>query len=381
VKISFFSEVFHPHVNGVVITLTKLTEYLRLRGHEILFVIPHLPGSDSVTDSVTMKSVRFPLYPEMRVILPYKRFHTKEFEQIERFNPDLVHVWTPGVLGFFGQRWARQTGRPVVTSYETDILRYLTHYGFDRFSPHALWYFRWLHNHAQKTYVPSMETKRFIELQGIQNVEVFDRGVDSLRFHPNRRDEQLRKTLEVEAGDVLILYVGRISKEKNLAMLLESFQRISKRHPSARLVLTGEGPLRRDLQRAYGNRNILFTGVKRGDELAALYASADIFVMPSTTETLSLVTLEAMASGVAVVAMRAGGVQDIVEHERTGLLATSGPEFELLLLGLIENASDRAALAIEARRQVENRTWERSFAELERRYEELINARKPLSSG
>ena len=363
-------------MNGVVFTLNKLAQYLRQQGHDILFVVPRLPMGNVSADVVSLKSIPFPFYTEMRVVLPHWRFHKPEFEKIAGFNPELVHVWTPGVLGFFGQTWARRHGKPVVVSYETDILRYLSYYGFDRFRPQALKYFVWLCNNCRKTYVPSADTKRFLEANGISDVVVFERGVDSLRFHPGKRSEEVRKAFQLSPHDVMVLYVGRISKEKSLERLLDSFLRVSRTHISTRLVLAGDGPLRDRLQRKYGSDKIIFTGVKLGDDLSVLFASADIFALPSRSETLSLVSLEAMASGLPVIAMREGGVQDVVQSEQTGLLADSDTEFEMFLLRLLENPLYRSALAKEGRRQAESRTWERGFSILERDYRELVSSPK-----
>jgi phosphatidylinositol alpha 1,6-mannosyltransferase len=371
-KIVFFSEVREPQVNGVVVTLARLARHLRARGHEILFVVPRVRGSVPAADIAELKAVPFPLYPEMRIVLPHWSFHKREFAQVEDFEPDLIHIWTPGVLAFFGQKWARANGCPVVASYETDMIRYLTYYGFGRFEPQAWRYFTWLHNNCQRTYVPSSDTRQFLESNGIQNVEVFSRGVDSIQFNPHKRSDDLRRRFQVDHESVLILYVGRMSKEKHLELLLESFMRIALRHPTAHLVMTGEGPIRGELTRKFAHPNITFTGVRKGEELASLFASADIFAIPSRTETLSLVSLEALASGVPVVAMRSGGVRDIVAHNQTGLLAHSDAEFENGLRRLIEDKPYRAALGRGARTYAEKKTWEHSFDDLENGYLALV---------
>ncbi len=371
-KIVYFSEVREPQVNGVVVTLARLARHLRARGHQILFVVPRVRGSIPSPDVAELKAVPFPLYPEMRIVLPHWSFHKREFDKVENFQPDLIHIWTPGVLAFFGQKWARANGCPVVASYETDMIRYLSYYGFGRFESQAWRYFTWLHNNCQRTYVPSSDTRQFLESNGIQNVEVFSRGVDSTQFSPHKRSDEVRRLFQVDRDGVLILYVGRLSKEKHLELLLESFIRLAPQHASARLVMTGEGPLRSELTRRYAHPNITFTGVKRGEELASLFASADIFAIPSRTETLSLVSLEALASGVPVVAMKSGGVRDIVTHSQTGMLANSDAEFEDFLRRLIEDGSYRAALGRGARKYAEKKTWEHSFDDLESGYLALV---------
>jgi glycosyltransferase involved in cell wall biosynthesis len=180
--------------------------------------------------------------------------------------------------------------------------------------------------------------------------------VDKVLFHPGKRSEVVRESLGVEPGGELVLYAGRLSKEKNLDVLVGAFTRLAREHPNARLVLTGDGPHRRALVRSFKGSGIIFTSWKRGEELAALFASADVFALPSTTETLSLVSLESMASGIPVLAMNVGGVRDVVEHERTGLLANSVEEFERGLRRLVEDVALRTRLGWNGRQYAETKT-------------------------
>jgi len=372
-RIAFFTECFEPQVNGVVETLKHVTEYLRTCDHRLLLVVPQTCGHHE-SDLLKLKCVPFPLYPEMPVILPHWSFHRRQLERLDSFRPELIHVWTSGVIAFFGQKWARAHDCPVVASYETDIVRYMHAYGFARAEPLAWYYLKWLFNHCQRTYVPSHETKRFLETNGIQNVEVFERGVDSIRFDPRNRNESLRQQLGVESGGTLILYVGRLSKEKNLPLLLRSFLRVLRERPQCRLIMTGDGPLRRLLAREFSHTNILFVGIKTGTELASLYASADIFALPSKTETLSLTSLEAMASGVPVLGMNAGGIRDIVIHRQTGLLADSDLEFTMFLRLLVSDPALRIGLGSKARVYAESKSWNESIKKLAQDYVELVSA-------
>jgi glycosyltransferase involved in cell wall biosynthesis len=182
--------------------------------------------------------------------------------------------------------------------------------------------------------------------------------------------------LGIPPGGALVLYAGRLSKEKSLDVLLNGFMRLAGEHPEARLVVAGEGPHRRALVRSFRNPSIIFTSWKRGEELATLFASADIFALPSSTETLSLVSLESMASGVPVLAMNAGGVRDIVEHEGTGLLANSAQEFEVMLRRLVEDIPLRTRLGLQGRRYGEEKTWSHAFEILERNYLEALAGRQ-----
>jgi len=379
-RIVLFSEAYAPQINGVVRTQAELVRYLRGRGHEVLQAVPYYRANPRQEQVVEFRAVPFPLYPEMPVILPHWIFHRREFAKVEAFKPDLVHLMSPGVLAYFARVWARMRGYAVVASYETDIIRYMHYYGFGRFEPLLWYYLRWLYNRCQHTYVPSQVTKDQLVKGGILNVRVFQRGVDSVLFHPGKRSETVRQSLGVGPGGALVLYAGRISKEKSLDVLLKAFVRLTSEHPEARLVVVGEGPHRRALVRSFRNPGITFTSWKRGEELATLFASADIFALPSSTETLSLVSLESMASGVAVLAMNAGGVRDIVEHEGTGLLANSPQDFEEMLLRLVEDVPLRTRLGLQGRRYGEEKTWSHAFECLERNYFEALAGRQETTA-
>jgi glycosyltransferase involved in cell wall biosynthesis len=214
---------------------------------------------------------------------------------------------------------------------------------------------------------------------GVRDVRVFERGVDSVLFHPGKRSAELRASLGVEPGAALVFYAGRVSKEKNLEVLLGAFMRLLQKHPNARLVLAGEGPHRRALMRSFRSSGVTFTSWKKGEELAALFASADLFALPSTTETLSLVSLESMASAVPVLAMNAGGVRDIVQNERTGLLANSSDEFERGLHRLVEDVPLRARLGSNARVYAEEKTWQHACEKLESNYFEALTEKHEIA--
>jgi len=371
-RIALFSEAYAPQVNGVVRTQTELVRYLRSRGHQVLLAVPYDKENPREAQVVEFRCIPFPLYPEMPIILPHWRFHRREFAEVDAFKPDLVHLMSPGVLAYFGQLWARRHGCPVVASYETDIIHYLHYYGFGLFEPQLWHYLRWLYNHCQQTYVPSRVTKDQLIKGGIRNVRVFERGVDCAQFHPAKRSETVRESFGVESGGALVLYAGRLSKEKSLEVLLKAFTRLAGEHPQARLVLTGEGPYGRALVRSFKSPGITFTSWKQGEELAALFASADVFALPSSTETLSLVSLESMASGVPVLAMNAGGVRDIVGHDSTGLLANSAEDFEACLRRLLEDVDLRTRLGLKGRSYAESKTWTHAFEGLEQNYLEAL---------
>ncbi len=356
-RIALFTEAYAPQVNGVVSTQLELVRYLRSRGHQVLLGVPSNKAIPTSDDVVPFRCIPFPLYPEMPIILPHWRFHRQEFARVEAFRPDLVHVMSPGVIAYFAQLWARRHNCHVVASYETDVIRYLHYYGFGMFEPQLWHYLRWLYNHCQQTYVPSRVTQQQLIKAGIRDVRVFERGVDCEQFQPGKRSEAVRESFGVGPGGRLVLYAGRLSKEKSLEVLLNAFTRSVGEHPNARLVIAGEGPYKRALVKTYVSPVITYTTWKRGEELAALFASADVFALPSSTETLSLVSLESMASGVPVLAMNAGGVRDIVGHDHTGLLANSAEDFATSLGRLLRDDDLRARLGAAGRAYAEGKSW------------------------
>jgi len=377
-RIAFFSEAFEPQVNGVAVTISKVTEYLRNCGHEILLMVPETPRASNDSSLVEMKCVPLPLYPEMPIILPHWSFHKKPLARLEAFQPDLIHIWTPGVMAFFALKWARHHGCPVASSYETDLISYLDYYGFGRFKPQLWRYLRWLHNNSHRTYVPSMETKLFLEAGGIRNVEVFGRGVDVDRFCPSKRSAERREQFGLRPDGVLILYVGRLSREKNLPLLLKEAEKLTANNRQVHLAVTGTGPLWKELTRSFGNRRITFTDVQRGEDLATLFASADVFALPSSTETLSLVSMEAMASGVPVLAMNAGGVRDFLKHRVNSLLANDAAEFAGFLRLLAWDAELRKRLGANGRRCTEAQSWTDVLKQLEHDYVGLASHKGKL---
>jgi glycosyltransferase involved in cell wall biosynthesis len=371
-RIAIFSEAYAPQVNGVVRTQLELVEYLRTRGHEVLLGVPHHKSNRPDPKVIAFKCVPFPLYPEMPIILPHWNFHRREFEAVAAFNPDLVHVMSPGVLGYFAQRWARQHRCHVVASYETDVLRYVHYYGFGFGEPLLLRYLHWLYNHCQRTYVPSRITMDQLIQVGIRNLRVFERGVDCDHFHPRNRSDAMRESYGVKPGGALVLYAGRLSKEKSLDVLLKSFTRVAAEIPAARLVIAGDGPFRRSLAKSFNSPAIIFTSWKHGQELAALIASADVLAVPSSTETLSLISLESMASGVPVLAMNAGGVREIVADQRTGILANSSTEFEGALRRLLQDSELRTRLGSAGRSYAVSKSWTRACEALVQDYFEIL---------
>lgn len=367
-RIAIFTEVFLPKIDGITNRLDHTLRCLRDEGHEVLVFAP----AGSLCEHagfrvVPVPGLPFPAYPGLRISAPDPRI----LWELRRFQPDVVHAVGPACLGAFGIAAARALDLPVVASYHTDLPRYLPDHGLGWLAP-AIWpLIRRVHGAAHLNLAPSRFTRRELLAHGIEPVEVWRGGVDTERFHPRRRSLPMRLRLcgGVPDGPVL-LYVGRLSPEKQLDQLAPILDAI----PEARLALVGDGPARPQLERLFARRRVAFTGFLRGEELASAYASADVFVMPSTTETLGFVVLEAMASGCPVVAARAGGIPDLIDPGESGhLYEPDDPEDAIAAIrALLARPTLRRFIAGQARKRAEASSWLRETRRLVLEYRKAL---------
>jgi glycosyltransferase involved in cell wall biosynthesis len=316
-RVALVSEAIPPQTNGVVTTLARLVAHLGARGHEVLFVGPRYPENAGRPDLVDVPAIPLPLYPEVRIALPVWQ---AALASLDRFGPDLVHVATPATLGWAAVRHGLRRGYPLVSSYHTNLTAYSLYYHLGPVVPFAWRYLQWFHNATRRTYCPTPAVKADLEAHGIERIELWPRGVDTSRFSPAHRTRALRAGYGFTEGDVVLLYVGRLAREKDLDRLFEAFAGL-RAHAPVKLLVVGDGPDRQRLERRYGDAGVVFAGFQTGDALSRHYASADLFAFPSRTETFGNVVQEAMASGLAVVGVAAGGVRDVVRPGVTGLLA------------------------------------------------------------
>ncbi|MCR9141971.1 MAG: glycosyltransferase family 1 protein [bacterium] len=353
-KIAYFTETFLPKVDGVVNTLCNLLDYLPERGHEsLLFAPAGGPDRFAETRVMQMPGSPFPLYPEIKLVSPF----TDVTEELYRYRPDVVHLLHPIALGFSGLRAAKALGIPVVMSYHTDLVAYARYFGFGALSQLVVRIERWIHNQADLNLCPSGPTLRELAGYGFERLKVWTRGVDTQRFSPARRDREMRMRLSGgETDKPLLLFVGRVSHEKRVHWLRSLIERV----PGARLAIVGDGPARSEMEQLFAGTPTVFTGILRGEELARAYASADAFCFPSASETLGNVVLEAMASGLPVVAAGAGGPLDLIEHGRTGLLFDPNSEaaFADAVQKLVASGDFiRRAYSRAGREYAESRSW------------------------
>jgi glycosyltransferase involved in cell wall biosynthesis len=368
-RIALTSEVFLPKIDGITTRLRYTLECLRAEGHEALVFAP-APAVPECAGArvIGVPSLPFPLYPGVRGALPDPRIAL----ELARFRADVLHAVGPVCLGVFGLLAAHALRVPSVASYHTDLPRYLPLYGLG-FARAAAWpLIRRVHDLAHRNLCPSSATRAELRRAGIHDVGLWRGGVDTERFHPARRSRAMRLRLGAGRADApLLLYVGRLAAEKRLHTLRDALDAL----PGARLALVGDGPERARLERRFAGRAVTFTGFLSGDELAAAYASADVFVMPSTSETLGFVVLEAMSAGLPVVAAAAGGLCDLVRHGTNGLLYAPGDPAALLaaLSELCADPDRRRSLAQQARKSAEDATWPEETRRLVDAYRRAIS--------
>lgn len=313
-RVSIITETWPPEVNGVALTVHGLAHGMAKRGHAVQVVRPRQPQANAQDTAVTTLAVPgapLPRYPGLRFGLPCRGRLQRNWAQTA---PDAIYIATEGPLGISAMSAAKRLGIPVCTGFHTRFDDYLGHYGLGWLTAVAVAHLRRFHNRAAATLVPTRELADELGKLGIANVRLLRRAVDTLLFHPRRRDAALRQTWGVGDNDPVVIYVGRIAPEKNLDLAVQAFRKLQARVPTARYVWVGDGPARADL--AAKNPDFVFAGTQLGADLARHYASADIFLFPSLTETFGNVTLEAMASGLAVVAFDQGAAH---EHIANGI--------------------------------------------------------------
>jgi glycosyltransferase involved in cell wall biosynthesis len=306
---------------------------------------------------------------------------TDVLARIEETPPDVVHVATPGPVGVCGLLVARLVGIPVVGSYHTELGPYALHLTRDALVAEAMdVYVDWFYRQCAVVLAPTRQVADALESRGLASVGIWGRGVDTAQFGPERRDEARRRELLGDDGGLLVLSVGRLSREKRIGVLLDAFALVSRRRPDVRLVVAGDGPARGELSRT-APAGTIFTGELVGDELAALYASADVFCFPSTTDTFGQVLLEAGASGLPVVAAAAGGAPELVHDGRTGRLVAPDEPHALAtaILGLAADAELRRRWGAAGREAALARTWPAAIASLADVYRTVLGVRKEES--
>ncbi len=362
-RIAFVTETWWPSIDGVVTRLTATIRQLKRMHHEMMVIAPEggAPEFEGVpVIGVPTISLRM-IYGGKPWGMPLPRV----VHYLDRFRPDVVHAVNPFVLGWAAVMGSVRRGYPLVASYHTNIAEYANFYHLGMTKPLIWVALRMLHNRAQINLATSEKVRRELDQNGIVSVKLWRRGVDLEHFHPSRRSAAMRDRLTDGHGDrVIALSVGRVALEKGLDRLLPLFRR-----PDIHLAIVGDGPARAQLQQQFRGTPTTFVGPLLGEELATAYASADFFVFPSTLDTLGLVLLEAMASGLPIVAADAPPTHELVDGSGAGTLFVPEEEGSLnrAVDALLEK--DRADLSERARREAERWGWQESAKELVSYYE------------
>lgn len=310
------TETYPPEVNGVALTVQSLEQGLRARGHDVDVVRPRqTPGQQGEAHETLVSSAQIPKYPGMRFGFPANRMLRKLWREK---RPDAIYVATEGPLGWSAMRVAAQLGIPSSSGFHTRFDEYMREYGVGFLQPLAVRWMRRFHNTSAATIVPTCELMEFLQGIGFEQVTHMPRAVNTELFHPDKRDDALRAEWGVGPDDLAAIYVGRVAAEKNLPLAVRAFRELQKQRPDAKFVWVGEGPELATIAR--DNPDFVIRGIQRGEDCARHFASADLFLFPSHSETFGNVTIEAMASGIATVAFHYGAAK---EHLKDGIHGAS----------------------------------------------------------
>ena len=357
-RIAVVTETWPPEVNGVAMSMARIVAGLHARHHDVQLIRPHQGSGDShasaLHEQVLTGSWPVPRYPHLRMGMPSKSTLVRLWS-LRR--PDVVHIATEGPLGWSALQAARHLELPVTSDFRTNFHAYGHHYGIGWLAKPILAYLRTFHNRASCTMVPTETLRSDLAARGFERLHVVGRGVDTALFSPARRCAALRRQWDAGDNDAVALYVGRLAAEKNLDTVLAAFEALRDTHGWRRLVLVGDGPLRAELEQRVPLA--VFAGHRSGEDLAAHYASADLFLFPSLTETYGNVTTEAMASGLPVVAFDHAAAGQWIDSGRNGMLAadTNREAFVAAALAVGSDAAGRTALGSAAREIALGMAW------------------------
>lgn len=366
-RVALVTETYPPEINGVAMTTGRMVSGMQARGHQIQLIRPRqgqhdAGGTAPNLEQVLKPGVPIPRYSSLRMGLPVKSSLMRLWR--ER-RPDLVHIVTEGPLGWSALSAALKLNIPVTSDFHTNFHYYSRHYGLGWFKTPIQGYLRKFHNRTRVTLVPTRSMAEHLAGDGYRGLTVVARGVDTQLFHPARRRAALRAAWGANPGDPVVLYVGRLAPEKNLPVVQRAFHALRAKQPRAKLVLVGDGPMANELGQAIPDA--IFAGMRTGVDLAEHYASGDMFLFPSLTETFGNVTLEAMASGLAVIAYDYAAARELIQHGASGLVAPfdDAHAFCQLAESCAAEAERRAALGAAARAVAEQQDWERIYDQFE----------------
>ena len=374
-RVGIVTESFLPHVNGVTNSVLRVLEYLENQGHQAMVIAPESEGG--IREYRGFKIKRVPAIPIQSILpvgMPFGLPNRKIEHLLDGFAPDVVHLSSPLILGGYAAKVAKKLSIPSVSIYQTDIAGFAKHYGLTAAHSSLRKLVGKIHSATNRTLAPSSSAVHELNELGVTDVHLWRRGVNTILFHPSSRSENLRTTWGAE-NKLIVGYVGRLANEKRISDL-----KPLDLDPRVQLVLVGEGPA--EIKLRHELPNATFVGFKSGNDLAAHYASFDLFIHPGPNETFCQAVQEALSSGVPCIVPRTGGPADLVAHGASGyIIPTDSPES---LLGALEHflqRSDREKMRQNARASVQNRTWDYVNAQLIRHYQAVIAEQKSEYEG
>jgi len=376
-RIAVVTETWPPEVNGVAMTLAKLVQGLSHRNHDVQLIRPRQtktdsPMSDASLEEVLMRGMPIPRYPELKLGLPSKKTLVKTWT-LRR--PDVVHIATEGPLGWSALQAAKVLKLPVTSDFRTNFQSYSKHYGVGWLRKPIVAYLRKFHNATACTMVPTRELMRTLSQNGFANLKVVSRGVDTKLFNIAKRDTSLRSSWGATDNTKVLISVGRMAPEKNLDQVLKTYEALKSTGQAFKLVMVGDGPLKEQFQKRYPE--IIFPGMLSQTNLAAYYASSDLFIFPSQTETFGNVTLEALASGIPVLAFDCAAARDWVQTGVNGwLIAENNPEGFAAQAVTVFNSKDLLdQITQSTRQQVVHLDWDQIAEQVESVFWDAIRIR------
>jgi glycosyltransferase involved in cell wall biosynthesis len=375
-RIAIVTDTFAPQMNGVARTLERTTHALRNRGHDVRVFAPEDPAAAPEDSRVSFPSRPFWAYPQLRLSVPDTRRMKAAFCQ---WRPDIVHVATPFGLGLSGRSAGRIMTIPLISSYHTSLATYAKFYGLGALTGIGWRYLRWFHNGTAATLCPTKAIATELSAHGFRSVGLWGRGVDTRQFNVAWRSEALRASWGATSDTTVIAYVGRLAAEKGLDVVLDAMRALAADRTDVAFVIAGDGPYEGVCRRRAPDRCI-FTGRIEGRQLSETYASADVFVFPSTTDTFGNVVQEAMASGLVVVGADVPQTSEVLAG--TGLLAASGDArgFAESIRRLVHDRAGREAMRLASIELSAGRDWDSVFDGLEQRYLSTIAASRRVAA-
>lgn len=366
-RVAIYAGMFKENQDGATKTLYKLTSHLLAEGIDTgIWGFSITPARKKGLSLYTVPSIPLPMYKDYRLTIPNPR----TIEQVEEFNPDILHITVPDLTGNSLISWAKKQNIPVITSYHTDFISYLPSYKLGALKGLLTNYFKYFYNRSEVVYAPTIEAASQLKTYGIKNTRIWSRGINLKEFSPDHRSERLRREWNAEDRKV-ILFAGRFVWYKGLETFIRIYEQLSNR-ADLRFVLAGDGPVRDELEARMPGA--VFTGYMKGRALAEIYASSDLFLFPSTTETFGNVVQEALASGLPSVVSSIGGCKEIVSGSGAGLIAEADNHIDFAdkCCRILDNSNTLSELRAKGLEYVKNCSWEVINGNLVKDYSDYI---------